>query len=59
MVLEWGARFLDGLDKAAEDNSTSALDIIVEHCVGIAVSLEGGKRVLEVLELYNDTKVDR
>lgn len=55
VVLAWKARTLDRVDDTTKDDSTSALNIIVEACVGVTVALQSGERVLEVFELDNNT----
>jgi hypothetical protein len=51
LVLGRNARLLDGVDEAGKNHSASALDVVVEHGVGVLVALERGEGVLEVLVL--------
>jgi len=46
---------LDTVDEATEDDSTSTLDVVVEHGVGVLVALERREGVLEVLVLDDNT----
>ena len=55
MIFEWNARFLDGLDEAAKNNSTSPLDVVVEHCIRISVPLKRGERVLKIFVLNHNS----
>ena len=48
---------LDGVDDTAENDSAGTLDVIVEAGVGIAVPLQCGEGVLEVLELDDNAKL--
>ena len=43
-----------GVDEAAEDDGAGALDVVVEHGVGVLVAVEGGEGVLEVFVLDDD-----
>lgn len=56
VVLAGEAGTLDGVDNTTEDNGTSTLDIIVEASVGVAVTLQCGEGVLEILELDDNTR---
>lgn len=42
---------LDSVDETTKDDGASALDVVVEHGVGVLVTLERGEGVLEVLVL--------
>jgi hypothetical protein len=46
---------LDTVDETTEDDSTGTLDVVVEHGVGVLVTLERREGVLEVLVLDDDT----
>lgn len=46
---------LDTVDEATEDDSTGTLDVVVEHGVGVLVTLERREGVLEVLVLDDNT----
>lgn len=54
LVLGSDARLLDGIDKTAEDDGSSTLNVIVEHGVGVLVTLEGREGVLPVFVLNDD-----
>lgn len=56
VVLAGKTGTLNGIDDTTENDGTSSLDIIVEAGVGVAVTLESGEGVLEILELDDDTK---
>ena len=47
---------LDSVDDTTEDDSASTLDVIVEAGESVAVTLQCGEGVLEILELDDDTK---
>lgn len=51
MVLDGNARSLDSIDETTNNDGTSALDIIVEHGVGVLVALKSREGVLEIFEL--------
>jgi hypothetical protein len=48
------ARSLDSIDEAANDDSASALNVVVEHAVGILVAFQSREWVLEIFELDDD-----
>lgn len=56
LVLAGDTRALHSVDQAAQNHRSGSLDVIIEACVGVPISLESGERVLEVLELNDDTK---
>ena len=56
MLLAGESRTLDGIDDSTQDDGTRALDVIVEACVNVAVALQCGERILEVLELNDNTR---
>lgn len=47
---------LDGVDNTTKDDSASTLDVVIEASEGIAVALQCGEGVLEILELDDDTR---
>ena len=55
LVLGGNARLLDGVDETGKNHGTSALNIVVEHGVGVLVALKRREGVLEVLVL-NDNR---
>lgn len=46
---------LDTVDETTKDDGTGTLNVVVEHCVGVLVTLERREGVLEVLVLDDDT----
>lgn len=57
VVLAWQTRSLNSIDNTTEDNGAGTLDIVIEASVGVAVTLQSGERILEVLELDDDSKL--
>jgi len=57
VVLAWQTRSLNSIDDTTEDNGAGTLDIVIEASVGIAVTLQSGERILEVLELDNNSRI--
>ena len=55
LVLGGNAGLLDSVNEAGKNHSTSALDVVVEHGVGVLVALKRREGVLEVLVL-NDNR---
>lgn len=57
LVLAGETGALDSVDDTAEDDSASTLDVVIEAGVVVLVTLQSGERILEVLELNNNTKL--
>lgn len=55
VLLAGKAGALDGIDHTTEDDSSSTLDVVIEARVNVAVTLQSGEGVLEVLELNDNT----
>ena len=58
VVLDGHTRRLDSVDEATDNDGASALDVVVEHGVGVLVAFDGREGVFEVLEL-DDNAVTR
>jgi hypothetical protein len=54
MVTRSNSRGLYSIDEATDDDSSSSLYVIVEHCIRMSIFLEGLEWVLPIFELNND-----